>query len=69
MYYWNQLTGETAWTRPDGNDAQQQPSETSGADELPLQFTGQGTKAKVLYKEILRDAFTAVQARVWSQYI
>ena len=56
QYFWNVLTGETAWTLPSP------PPDAAGGSELPIVFTGAGTQTKVLYQQILLDALAAVQA-------
>jgi hypothetical protein len=57
LYYWNPATGETAWTLPGGST----PAAGTSDGGLPIQFTGEGTKTKVLYQQILQDALASVQ--------
>ena len=59
LYYWNPATGETAWTPPGGSTAAPLAAGSDGG--LPIQFTGEGTKTKVLYQQILQDALASVQ--------
>ena len=65
QYYWNVQTGETAWTLPsdDAQDSAAAPWLAGGTgSELPIKFTGEGTRTKVVYQQILRGAVDSVQA-------
>lgn len=67
VYYWNTVTGETAWTLPSSDDVKTDAAAPiaaapSAAPGLPIQFTGQGTATKVMYRQILAESLLAVAA-------
>ncbi len=63
VYYWNAATGETAWTLPGSEPAAAPDSvPAAGGAGLPVEFTGQGTATKVLYRKILAETLAAVAA-------
>ena len=64
VYYWNAATGETAWTLPGSEPAAAAADSVpaAGGPGLPVEFTGQGTATKVLYRKILAEALAAVAA-------
>ena len=62
MYYWSSATGETSWTLPETGGAQAGATSGDPGGELPIQFTGVGTRARVVYKKVLEDALASLNA-------
>ena len=63
MYYWNAVTGESVWTIPRLEDVKTDAAPVAAVPGgLPIQFTGQGTATKVMYRQILAESLSAVAA-------